>query len=725
MPNNEEIYDTKFSLHHRNRKQAYDMFFQMELRKTWVCCLLMCVVTSWGKSVGDTLLIQRVFDYRNSLKVKSDNSKTRKDSLYWSDSIEGDTTIAYLKFRMKTDRRNVTLNAVPRLYSLMKTDRRNFVGESIDTIVFHEYADHEQYNIVRFNTMRHQRMVMKNLLFHLTPNIYGHNLFADHILSPFHRANQQFYRYQTTRIEKGRARIDVKARTDNIQLVSGHAIIDIPTGRIIECTLWGEYDLVSFVVNYEMGAEGHLSLLPQRCCMKTRFVFLGSKVRGIYEATFGLPHPHIIPLKTEEDHRKMIEQYRPYPIDSIDKAIYSEYDSINAPPPPMETEVPLQHEKKKIDFVEDILWDIIGYNMWNRISGHFSNDRGYYRFSPLFNPLYMGYSDHRGFYYRLTLRAGYDFSNNSSIYTSSKLSYSFKQQQLYANIPITFTFDERHHGYIESTFRFGDRITNSTVIDKLKEEKGDTVNWDGMNLDYFRQSHISLIGHYDINSYFGFQVGAVWNQWNSIDKLYFEKMNKPTYYHSSAVMGELIFRPLGWYGPIFSFNYEQTLKSMSKKRMNYKKWEADVSYLFPMSMMRSLSLRAGAGGYITNMNDTYFLDYNNFRDENIPGGWNDEWTGNFELLHSNWYNTSSYYVRFNATYESPMLILSWLPIAGKWIEKERFYVSVLKIDWLNYYTELGYGMTNQLFSMGLFTSFTKNRFESIGVKFGFELFDKW
>ena len=102
--------------------------------------------------------------------------------------------------------------------------------------------------------------------------------------------------------------------------------------------------------------------------------------------------------------------------------------------------------------------------------------------------------------------------------------------------------------------------------------------------------------------------------------------------------------------------------------------------------MRLLSMKAGYGIYTSKSQETFFLDFTNFRYENIPGGWDDDWTGEFQLLNSNWYNASKFYSRANITYESPLLILSWVPIVGKYIETERIYsnwlVTPIHRSWL-------------------------------------------
>jgi hypothetical protein len=110
-------------------------------------------------------------------------------------------------------------------------------------------------------------------------------------------------------------------------------------------------------------------------------------------------------------------------------------------------------------------------------------------------------------------------------------------------------------------------------------------------------------------------------------------------------------------------------------------------------------------GFYTHKDSNHFVDYTNFRDNNLPEGWDDDWTGNFQLLSSRWYNESEYYVRTNLSYETPLLCASWLPFFGHYIEKERIYLSALRIEHTRPYFELGYGLTNRFFSIGLFSSF--------------------
>ena len=154
------------------------------------------------------------------------------------------------------------------------------------------------------------------------------------------------------------------------------------------------------------------------------------------------------------------------------------------------------------------------------------------------------------------------------------------------------------------------------------------------------------------------------------------------------------------------------------------RWEFDCSKKYDIQPLRKLNIKLGAGFY-SRKNDDIFVDYKHFRDNKLPEGWDDDWTGDFQMLESQLYNDSRYYLRGNISYESPFLITSWLPLIGRFIEKERFYISNLGIDNTRTYSEFGYGVTTRLLSIGIFTSLLNSEFKGVEAKFTFELFNRW
>jgi hypothetical protein len=175
--------------------------------------------------------------------------------------------------------------------------------------------------------------------------------------------------------------------------------------------------------------------------------------------------------------------------------------------------------------------------------------------------------------------------------------------------------------------------------------------------------------------------------------------------------------------PLLSIDYERGLKG-NDVNMTYERWEMDASLKHKMRRMQTLNMRLG-GGLYTRKDKNYFMDFTNFRDENLPEGWDDDWSGNFQLLRSRLYNASNYYVRGNVSFESPLLAASMVPVLGRYVERERIYLSSLSIAHTRLYSELGYGFTCRFASVAFFASFLNTEFQESGCKFTFELFRRW
>ena len=54
----------------------------------------------------------------------------------------------------------------------------------------------------------------------------------------------------------------------------------------------------------------------------------------------------------------------------------------------------------------------------------------------------------------------------------------------------------------------------------------------------------------------------------------------------------------------------------------------------------------------------------------------------------------------------------------------RTYLNALVVPHLNPYLELGYGIGTHIFDFGVFTGFANWKYQEVGVKFTFELFNR-
>ena len=114
-----------------------------------------------------------------------------------------------------------------------------------------------------------------------------------------------------------------------------------------------------------------------------------------------------------------------------------------------------------------------------------------------------------------------------------------------------------------------------------------------------------------------------------------------------------------------------------------------------------------------------------FSFQNMPTGWDDDMLGDFQLLDRHWYNESNYYALLCTAYESPMLLLSRVPLISKIIKKERVYLNAVSLHALNAYVEGGYGISSDFFDGAVFFGGGNASGFQFGAKISLRFFDNW
>lgn len=654
----------------------------------------------------DTLVLNRVFSYQKRYAQKG---------------MEGFTTNVYVKNLYQTHRRNATLWVVPSMYAIAKGERQ-FVSEQYSRFTFHDIDDYENKRQVYYTTIPRNRRTMGVLLEYLTPNLYDETLYGDHILSPFNYNNHIFYRYRLADLSGGIARLYFRPRfINNTQLVKGQALVEIVTGRITQVEMEGEFDMIHFQTFSMQGRHGSRALLPRLNRTNIEFRFLGNHITSHFEALFDCPIslPDSVNVKGD---RQLIDSVRPISLSAEEQAIYDYYDSIHPPRTAIPDTIEQQPKRKRHDYLKEIGWDLIGENLIKGIKAQ--SPYGYVKLSPIINPQYFSYSERKGFSYKMKLGAQYNFNEQTNLKFNPTLGYNFKLRKFYFRTPLRLNFAPEHEGHADIVWGNGNRIGNSSVIDEIKQELGADQEQQLVekNLDQFEDFHLSVSAGGRLTGWLSAETGLVFHRRDAVNKGVMAYYGKPTKYQSLAPMVSFKLRP--WKNaPLFSIDYERGLKNKANY-LTYERWEADASLKHRMHRMQTINMRFG-GGIYTMKDKSYFMDFSNFRDENLPEGWDDDWTGNFQLLSSRLYNSSNYYLRGNISYESPLLFASFVPLVGRYVERERAYISSLLISDSRPYSELGYGFTCRYFSMGIFASFLSLQYKEMGCKFTFELFRRW
>lgn len=639
----------------------------------------------------DSATINRVWDYYGT----------------FVNGTESEENNVYMVYSFGTKRRNFSLFLIPTMYSIAKGDRE-YIGEAYCKLNFRNINDYSLKRQVVSGTIPSHRSVMPTMFEMLTPNLYNTQIYPDKLLSPFHRTNRFFYKYRM-KYEGRYAYIIFRPRSANTQLVNGQAYIDRQTGRILSVEFAGKFDMISFTVSATMDQNKLHSVLPTECHTESTFKFMGNIVNSRFEAYYNCPVtlPDSIDDKVDQE---LIEKLRPRALTEEEQAIYEkrrmEDEAIS------NDSTPDRYRK-----LRHIAWDIIGDNMVNSLHANSSNVS--LRISPLLNPLYMGYSHSKGISYKLNIGLRYAWNKHRYLSLEPNLGYSFKIKQFYYHLPLRMTYNPKRNGYAEISWGNGNRINNGTLYETYRKLKHDSL----ASMPDYRDEYVQIVNNIEAFDWLEIMGGINYHRRSSTAKDEMRSVGLPDEYRSFAPMLTIKLTP--WRnGPTLTANYERSIKNILRANLSYERWEFDAVYRYKAQSVRILNLRLGTGFY-THRSTDYFVDFTNFRDENLPSGWDDDWTGQFQLIDPRWYNESNYYLRSHVSYDSPLLVLSWLPLLGPNIETERFYLSAMSIQHTRPYFEIGYGIKTRYLSAAVFSSFLNTKFNRIGCKFTVELFRRW
>lgn len=673
------------------------MNLKLRILLTWLGLMFFIPSLCYIKDVDSTIILNRVWNYQRN----------------FSQPVNGLEQNVYLRYGFGTERRNFTLFMVPTMYVIAKGDRQ-YIGESYCKLKFRDIGNYDLHRQVVCGNIPRQRTAMPAMLQSITPNFYDITIYPEHLLSPFHRSNKRYYHYDIDMSEGGLSMIHFTPRIQNTQLVSGHAIVDNTTGRLQSVLFKGEFDMISFNVSVLMNMKDLHTPLPERCLTEATFRFLGNRIKShcmaVYNCTTTLPDSI-----DEKQDRNLMEQLRPVPLSPEDQQIYVQLDE-EARQELAKAAADTTKTEETYDWIKEIGWDIIGRNLIN--GNETTTGPLKMNFSPLLNPFYFGYSHSRGLSYRLKAGVQYSWNTHRYLTLEPQFGYNFKLKQFFYTIPLRMTYNPKRNGYAEFVWGNGNHISNALLEDYFHQVMGDSID-----MPEYKDQYFQIVNNIQAFDWLEFVTGLVYHQRKSLNPPLAEEAGIEKYYWSFAPI--LTVRLTPWYhGPTLTVNYERGLKNIFDSNLEYARWEFDAVYLHRLKSMRILNFRAGTGFYTTR-NSEYFVDFTNFRDNNLPSGWEDDWSGQFQLLDSRWYNESNYYIRGHFSYDSPMIALSYLPLIGRYIETERIYISALSIEHTRPYFELGYGFTNRYLSIGLFTSFLNTKIQEFGCKFTLELFRRW
>lgn len=692
-------------------------------------------------------------------------------SPFYSKIVDEYKADVYIKGRVKVHKSNKLVKYIPSMFRLEKG-----VGEYIiESLSEMQYTAPDIYNRkvkAMTSTFPRNRGELTDLTDFLNMNIYSSSIMTDKLLSPLDRESSKFYTYLLDSIsEENDARkykISIIPKFKGTQLVNGYVWVSDEVWTIREVYFEGKFDMIEFKLRNIMGEDGNEEFLPVHLDMDINFKFMGNHLemnadawvkyemvnfyKGGERRKSQKKHSHDLTefYQLTCDSTTMItdpdkfEELRPIPLTIDEYFLYQIHRVRSGKIDWIFDNQVKEAEKKKAT----VFWGQLGDMLISSYNVNLAG-LGSVRCSPLINPVMLDYSHSRGISYRQRFKFNKLFPNDRLLRIVPQVGFNFSKKELYVKGDMEMQYWPEKRGGIEVSAGNGNRIYSSVVLDKLKSLPDSAFNFKDMELDYFKDVYLNVFHNIEpVNGLF-IKAGVTMHWRHLMDrsrlmlKDFMEQagggllhnLDIRSEYNSFAPRLRIEWTPGMYYYmngrrkmnvgssmPTFILDYERGFKGIFNSNDEHERVEFDVQQKIKLNQIRSLSYRAGFGMF-TRMDNIYFVDFVNFKRSNIPEGWNDEIGGTFQLLDRQWYNSSRQYWRGHVTYESPFILLRPL---NRWlgmIQQERLYGGILFMPHLHPYLELGYGIGTHIFDAGIFISSMNGKFDTVGFKFTFELFN--
>ena len=678
---------------------------------------------------------------------------------YYETAVAEYDSDIYLKVNLDILRKNYLIRYLPSMFRPRKGVRK-YILETYSDLHYTAPNIYDHRVKATTGTTPRYRGAKENLLRYFNINVYSPVLFEHKLLSPLSETAQKHYNYKLTRVDKGLGdhleyTIEFTPKSMSYQLLSGYVIVSDGVWSIREFEFSGKSEYFTFTNHIRMGEVGNVDeFVPLSYKINTVLRFVGNKMKADFHGVLTyneikmqkLTQPKVEKNKYDLTDSYILQcpdsvipidknffKYRKLPLTIDERKLYQEYtDQLDL----KDSLATSDSSSKKSS--KGVFWGELGDAL---VSNHTVDlyNIGKVKFSPLINPFLLSYSGKDGLSYKHKIKYNRLFSNDRILRITPTLGYNFKWREFYWRGTASFNYWPRKRSGLELNFGNGNRIYSSEVLDDIKGMT-DTINFDKLNLDYFKNFNLSLMHTYEVLNGLSLDIGLSIHKRKSKGSQYRDSLEIPDDYKgryvSVAPRARVTWTPGQYYYmngkrkinlhskyPTFTVDWERGLKGFLGGTRSHERIELDIQHKIPLGLMRNIYYRIG-GGRFTNQDQIYFIDFIYFAKNNLPLGWNDDIGGTFQLLDRRWYNASRYYGRVNFVYETPFLLM---PHFRKWtrsIINERIYANALMMNQLQPYIEVGYGIGTHIFDFGLFYANYNWNDSKIGVKITFELFNR-
>lgn len=368
-------------------------------------------------------------------------------------------------------------------------------------------------------------------------------------------------------------------------------------------------------------------------------------------------------------------------------------------------------------------------------------------YGPL-DPASLGYDHFNGVTVEERARWRHRFADNSQLYVRLDLGYAFKLREIRFRWQNEWTYLPARRGRFtlearRSNSNFSSKYINS-VNEAFKERPGG-FNFESLGLKYYQRYEVMLEHSIELTNGLMFYCGILDTYRRPV-----KKKNELAYLpHYARTVDDDVFdnhfsdfapyirleytpRQYYWYdrgyktyihspAPTFAFEFARAIPGVLRANSNYGRIEFDMHQSFNIDRTQSFAYRFGLGKFF-NQRGEYFINYHYFSRSQYPTTWEDDRIGGtFHELDEMWYASSPSYIQLHTMYETPFGLAHLIRPISRYVIKERFYMSALWSEGKHFYDELGYGIDNNYFNIGVFAGFKGLNYHGMGVKFRIEI----
>lgn len=665
----------------------------------------------------------------------------------------------YIKGRTEILKQNMLIRLAHHIFPI---DRKN-------KDMFFEMVSLSKYNAphnylhdlkaINGNSLPNEKKQQEALAF-LNLNVYSPTAYDDAIFMPISSNAFKFYTFNLESLETIDSLTIYKIRFLPKQwsqkLVCGDLYILDKSWTIDKIDMHGRYSFAEFNLVMSYGRDFRRYILPEKADLFLRYRVLGNAVATRYHSSFKYQEVEWV----EEDHEshkwKSLDLTSYYKLSSDTVPIIRDtaYWDLHRDHPltPEENQLYNKTQKdniSKIDTTKDLQKYVkFTEQLINSVNMDYKSTR--IKYSGFLNPFQLGYSARNGITYKQRFRISKTFSHDKQIRFRPEIGYVFKRKQLFFKVGGDWEYLPQKRGTLSIEVGNSNESYSSEITHMINEElKDSTFNFDDLNLEYFKHYYAEIKNSIELFNGFQLTTGVSYHRRIPSRKKIeidpgddVEEILNQNYHDFTPVLGfsytpRQYYRMDGYrkeymysYYPTISIEIARGIPGVGKSTGDYGRIEADVHQSLMLGLCRRLNYHISAGMY-TQQKSTYFADFRYFARRNFPDTWDDQIGGVFNLLKSEWFNASDKYMQAHFMYESPFVLFKilrinstkkFMQVASRYILSERFYLSQLWTPMLPSYTEIGYGIGNHIFNIGIFAGFDRWHYQSMGFKFAFELF---